>query len=130
MPIPLLTEEAIYPSEDILQAALGDIYPAFRQLSNWLAESQIAMEWRYYNDGKAWLCKCVHKKKTVLWLSAWEGYVQAGFFFTGKTCEGIPERLKRFEKNVGKLIPLVMKLSSEDQLDDLMTLVEYKKNLK
>ena len=95
-----------------------------------LAAANVSMEWRYYNDGKAWLCKCQFKKKTVLWLSIWEGYFQTGFFFTAVTSQGLPEHLQSFEKPVGKLLPLVMKLRGADQLDDLALLVDYKKSLK
>ena len=101
MPVQLLTEEAVFPSDDILQIALGSLYPAYQSLCGSLADAQIAMEWRYYNDGKSWLCKCTNKKKTVFWLSVWEGYFQAGFFFTEKTRDGVPERLQHFEKPVG-----------------------------
>ena len=47
------------------------------------------MEWRYYNDGKAWLCKVVNKKKTVFWLSIWEHYFKTSFYFTEKHLESI-----------------------------------------
>jgi len=130
MPVQLLAEEAIYPSDEVLAIVLGEVYPAYQALCESLSAAQIGMEWRYYNDGKAWLCKCTHKKKTVFWLSVWEGYFQTGFFFTEKTREGVPEHLQSFEKPVGKLIPLVMKISDKNQLDDLMQIAEYKKNLK
>ena len=29
-------------------------------------EYALTLEWRYYNDGKAWLGKVVHKKKIIL----------------------------------------------------------------
>ena len=130
MSIQLLTDEAIFPSEEILAIALDEIYPVYQSFCESLAAAQIDMEWRYYKDGKAWLCKCTCKKKTVLWLSVWEGYFQAGFFFTEKTRDGVPEHLQNFEPPVGKLLPLVMKISGEEQLGDLARLVFYKKNLK
>ena len=128
----LLAEEAIYPSDSVLQIALGERYPAYRQFYERLAALQISMEWRYYNDQKNWLCKCLHKKKNVFWFSVWEGWFQATFYFTETTYGGIPDHLKNFErlKNVGKLIPLIVKITSEDQLDALAQLIEYKKNLK
>ena len=126
----LLRDEAIFPSEEVMQAALGDVYPTYRVFCALLEAEEIAVEWRYYKDGKNWLGKCTRKKKTLLWFSVWEGYIQAVFYFTAATCEGLPERLKSFEKPIGKLIPLVMKLSGEDQLDDLAQVIQYKKSLK
>jgi len=102
------------------------VFQAFREL---LDEAAIVLEWRYYKDGD-WLGKCQHKKKTVLWLSVWEGYLQAGFFFTEATSQDVPERLRHFEKNVGKFVPLVMKISAAEQLDDLALIIAYKKGLK
>ena len=134
MPIQLLKDEAIYPSDDILQAALGEIYPAYQAFCELLANAQVSMEWRHYKDSKAWLCKCQHKKKTVLWLSVWEGYFQAGFFFTEATYEGVKDlpfdEQPIREKNVGKFVPIVMQVKSEGQLGDLEQLVAYKKSLK
>ena len=126
----MLLDEAVYPSEDILSAALGDIYPAYRAFCDMLEAAQVAMEWRYYKDSKAWLCKCQHRKKTVFWLSIWEGYFQTGFFFTQVTSEGVPAHLQIFEKPVGKFLPIVMKIDCEGQLGDLELLIAYKKSLK
>jgi len=130
----LLLDEAIYPSEDILQAALGDVYPAYQSFCGLLAEVQVSMEWRYYNDGKAWLCKCQHKKKTVFWLSVWEGYFKTAFFFTEAAYEGVKDlpfdEQPIREKNVGRSIPIVMELRAEGQFGDLEQLIQYKKSLK
>jgi len=134
MSLQLLKDEAIYPSEDILEAVLGDVYPAYRGFCSMLEAMQVGMEWRYYNDGKAWLCKCQYKKKTVLWLSVWEGYFKTAFFFTEAAYEGVrglpfDEQPIR-EKNVGKFVPIVMEMRAESQLGDLEQLVGYKKGLK
>lgn len=39
---------------------------------------QLSPEWRYYNDGKSWLCKMLSKKKNLFWLSIWEGCFRGG----------------------------------------------------
>jgi len=134
MPTQLLRDEAIYPSDDILEAALGGIYPAYRAFCAMLEANQVGMEWRYYNDGKAWLCKCQHKKKTVLWLSVWEGFFKTAFFFTETAYEGVQHlpfgQQPIREKNVGKFVPIVMEMRGESQLGDLELLVGYKKGLK
>jgi len=130
----LLQDEAIYPSEDILSAVLGNVYPAFQSFCGMLEAAQVALEWRYYKDSKAWLGKCQHKKKTVFWLSIWEGYFQTGFFFTQAAYEGVKDlpfnEQPIREKPVGKLLPLVMRVSDAGQLGDLELLVAYKKSLK
>jgi len=134
MPQMLLTEEAIFPSENILQAALGDIYPVYRAFFETLEAAQVTMEWRYYKDSKAWLCKCQHKKKTVFWLSIWEGFFKATFFFTEAAYEGVKglpfDEQPIREKNVGRSVPVVMEMCGEGQLGDFELLVAYKKSLK
>lgn len=32
-------------------------------------------EWRYYKDGKSWLCKITQKNKTIVWISLWEPFL-------------------------------------------------------
>lgn len=45
--------------------------------------------WRYYKDGKAWLCKVQKKRRTIVWMSAWKGYMQATVYVPGKFIEDI-----------------------------------------
>lgn len=101
-------------------------------------EYALTLEWRYYNDGKAWLGKAVYKKKTIFWLSIWEGFFKTSFFFTEKHLEAIAE-LDISEtikdeftkaKTIRKLIPMIFDVNKEDQLDDLLTIVRFKKSLK
>lgn len=80
----------------------------------------------------------VNGKKTVLWLSAWDGFIKTSFYFTEKTQPGvfeleIAEKIKQDFKQVdkvGKLIPLILDIDSEDRLDDLKKIILYKKSLK
>ena len=138
MEIQLLRDPEIFPSGGVLASALGDSYGAYKAFSEKLPDCGVETEWRYYNDGKAWLGKCVHKKKTVFWLSVWDGFFKTTMFFTEKTKEGIEglpirEDIKtKFAEagNVGKLIPLLLEIRSEADLDDAFTLISYKKGLK
>lgn len=133
----LLRDESTYPSEAVLAAALGSAFTAYQRFCILLKDIGIETQWRYYNDGKAWLCKCVKGKKTVLWLSVWDGYFKVSLFFTEKTRVGIQELAIADEikermasaSPMGKLIPLTLEIESENQLSDLATLVEYKKQL-
>jgi hypothetical protein len=57
-------------------------YPAYQALMQEvnLPETPWQVQWRYYNDGKAWLCKVSYKKKTVFWLSVWEACFKVAFY--------------------------------------------------
>ena len=47
----------IEPSSEVIAKALGDANNAYIKFINELASHDIQLEWRYYNDGKAWLAK-------------------------------------------------------------------------
>ena len=134
----LLRTSDVYPSNDVLAAALGSSYDAYTAFIQKLPQFSIELQWRYYNDGKSWLGKCIHKKKTVFWLSVWDGFFKITLFFTEKTCGGVHElpiddKIKaqfKAEKPVGKLIPLLLSVNSASALNDAYALIEYKKSLK
>jgi len=133
----LLTENPeIEPTADVLQSDLKESYTTFEELSAILTdEHSLTMTWKYYKDSKAWLCKVAYKKKTNFWLSVWDGYFKTSFFFLERHLEGIAnlETTKnsyRFEKEFGKMIPIVFDIKSSNQLSDLLKMVEYKKSVK
>ena len=119
-------------------SALGDSFAAYKSFIQKLPEYKIEPEWRYYNDGKSWLTKAVYKKKTVFWLSVWDGFFKVTFFFTDKTRSGIQELpIKKSiktkaanEGNIGKVIPIMLDIHSEPALKDAYTLIVYKQSLK
>ena len=136
----LLRDKEVIPDDQTLEMALGTVYPVFHHLMA-IIESEangLTCHWNYYNDGKAWLMKAIWKKKTVFWLSVWEGYFKVGFYFTEKTITGIhklpvsqsirdsiPEA-----RPVGRLFPVSINVKETDQTDDLVQLLNYKKHLK
>lgn len=136
----LLKDESIYPTDEVLKECLGNIYPIYASFISTITNDDFDLtpEWKYYKDGKAWLCKVVYKKKTIFWLSIWEGYFKIGFYFTEKTGKGIVDLdidnqlIENFYngKAIGKLKPLILDISSGEQISDLLTLVSYKKKIK
>ncbi len=86
----LLRDPAQQPGDKLFREILTEqLYKAYEELLKIIPESGLSYEWRYYNDGKAWLCKITHKKKTVAWLSLWENAFKTTFYFTEKTGAGI-----------------------------------------
>jgi hypothetical protein len=135
----LLRDPALYPDSPVLRDALGLQYGVYEQFIAAISAPEIGLEhtWRYYNDGKAWLCKIEFRKKTVLWLSVWEGHFKTAFYFTDKHAEGIEglpvageiKKAFREHKAVGKLRPLVMNVAGADQLNDLLAIIRFKKSV-
>ena len=136
---PLLNEQEIFPSNEVLKSVLVESHLAFEQLSAILTNEQgLVLEWNYYKDGHSWLCKVLNKKKNLFWLSAWDKFFKASFYFTEKPLESfaaldisetLKEELSR-AKPIGKLIPLVIEIRASEQLSDLLKIVEFKKKLK
>ena len=133
-----LRDENIFPDETVLQKILGVSYETYKKLLELFHENDMIHEWRYYRDGKAWLCKVQKRKKTVVWMSAWTGYMQATVYFPEKHMERIQsldlqEAVKKkieTTKQVGKSIPCIFELRDETILDDFQKVINLKMECK
>ena len=122
-------DESQYPEEELLKAVLNQSYPAYRKLMDLFAQNELNPEWRYYQDGKAWLCKVQKKKKTIVWMSAWKGYMQAVIYFPERYMEQVYKldisemAIEKFKasKNVGKSKPCIF------QIRDASILIDFEK---
>jgi hypothetical protein len=137
---PLLNDKSIPVTDEVLRMTLGKSFPVYQKMMETITgpEYGLAPEWKYYNDGKAWLCKVAYRRKTIFWLSAWDGYFQTSFYFLERHCQGIAEldidaQIKdqlKSAKPFGTLFPVTLKMSGKEQTRDLLKIIEYKKNLK
>ena len=140
MEVQLLREQEIFPSSEVLQDVLGKVYDVWVEMENLVTQGELALtfDWNYYRDGKSWCCKVCHKKKTVFWLSVWEGFFKTAFYFTEKHLKGISdldisEQIKEDfcrMKPIGKLLPMVISIDKQEQLVDLLKIVKFKKEAK
>jgi len=127
-------DKDVFPDDDALKAVLGRGYPAFLALLDILREHEISHEWRYYNDGKAWLCKTTRKTKTVAWMSARRGFIAATFYIPERHIDGlygldISEETKariRETKNTGKSKGVTFEVRSKAVLKDFEKVLLYK----
>ena len=137
---PLLTDEAEYPSDEVLARHLGKAKAAWDAFTARLAVdfSDALLEWRFYHDGKSWLCKVVRKKKTVCWVSIWDQAFRTTFYFTAKSDQEI-DRLPiaqelrdayRAQSSGSKLKPITIEVNSRKALADVFTLFGYKSGSK
>jgi len=133
-----LKDETVFPDDAVLQKALAASYRAYQQLLGLFEKHGLKHEWRYYKDGKAWLCKVQKKAKTVIWMSAWTGYMKATIYFPERYAEGIlglpiSEEAResiRNDKNVGKSKPCTFEIRDETVLKDLETVLIHKMTVK
>lgn len=133
-----LRDESVYPDESILKSVLENSYSAYIELLKLYDDNGMNLEWRYYKDGKAWLCKVQKKKKTIVWMSAWRGYMQAAIYLPARLTDQIyalniteetRERIKT-TKNVGKSKPCIFEIRNTDIIKDFTEVMEFKVSAK
>lgn len=144
----LLRDPKVNPTDEIIAEGLGVVTNTYIKFIDILNQNDInLMNWRYYNDGKAWLSKGEYrwvtnrgtiKVEPIFWLSIWNGFFKVSFFFSTKTQSEllslpISQEVKKLIKKtsaMGKImrfIPIVFDISDDKYLDDLLVLVQFRK---
>ena len=144
----LLRNPDIKPSMDVIAKALGEANSAYIAFISKLANHDIQLEWRYYNDGKAWLAKGLYKwtgvrggknETTIFWLSIWDGFFKVTIYVPEKAradVSSLPldDEIKLMiadSKQMGKLnyFPLVFNIYSDEMFKGFFSLADYKKGI-
>lgn len=144
----LLRSPDLQPTSDVVAKALEEANEAYMKFVNELANHDIQLVWHYYNDGKAWLAKGLYqwtgvrggqKEITVFWLSIWDGFFKVTIYIPEKNraeIDNIPfeHEIKRMiadSKQMGKLktFPLVFDVCSDEMLEAIFSLVDFKKKI-
>ncbi|MCG2811993.1 MAG: DUF3788 domain-containing protein [Candidatus Aminicenantes bacterium] len=135
-----LNDPDVFPSDPVLARQLGKAKPAWDAFTLLLKNDypQISPEWRYYNDGKSWLCKVTQKAKTICWVSAWDRFFKICFYFTAKaetaiSASALDSELKHsFLHPKGKcsLRPVITEVRKKADLKPIKELIEIKLKLK
>ncbi len=134
----ILKDKNVFPTNEILADVLETSYPAFEAFSASATASGLTLEWNYYNDGKAWLCKVLSKKKNLAWLIVYQGSFRVTSYFTEKHLERIAdleikESIKEEfyqTKPSGKLIPMSVLITEKELVKDALSMILFKKGLK
>lgn len=133
-----LNDESVYPDDTILQRVLTESFNSYIKLLALFVRADLTHEWRYYRDGKAWLCKVQKKKKTIIWMSAWPGFMKATLYFPERYADDLAglevgdETRDRIlsAKRVGSSIPCMFEIRNDEVLKDLEIVMNYKISLK
>ncbi|MFV0528412.1 MAG: DUF3788 family protein [Lachnospiraceae bacterium] len=144
----LLRDATIKPTAEIIADGLGVTNAIYTKFIEELRKYSISlMDWRYYNDGKAWLSKGeykwttargTNKVKPIFWLSIWEESFRVSFNFSEKIraeliALPISEATKKIICNTEpngktiKFLPIVFNITEGNQLNDIYVLVEFRK---
>lgn len=78
-----------YPEDTVLTRCLGEAKHAWDTFMEILKTEfpLIQSDWRYYKDGKSWLCKVTKKKKTICWVGVFENMFKTTFYLTDKAAD-------------------------------------------
>ena len=112
----------------------GRSYRAYCALLEFFDQNGMTHEWRFYRDGKAWLCKVQKKNRTIIWMSAWKGFMKATVYVPLKHMDAVyalpvsDETKERFRatKNVGQSKPCIFEVRNQKALRDLDTVMQFK----
>ena len=91
-------------------------------------------EWKYYNDGKQWLFRMNHRKKTIFWIGVYPATFSITFYFGDKAetlivNSDLPEPIKdefKTAKRYGKIRGISIKMTDEKDVDNVQKLVALK----
>lgn len=140
----------IQSTGDVIAEALGGVYNAYVKFVNELESHDIHLEWRYYNDGKAWLAKGLHKwigvrggqnEAIAFLLSIWDCFFKVTIYVPEKARADafslpLDDEVKQMiadSKQMGKqqkFFPLVFDLCSDEMFEAIYTLVDFRKRMK
>ena len=145
----LLRNPNMQPTDDVIAKALGESNDAYIKFINEIASHDIHLDWRYYNDGKAWLAKGLfkwtgvrggQKETTVFWLSIWDGFFKVTIYVPEKaradvlslTLDNEVKLMIEATQQMGKLkyFPIVFDLCSDEMFEAVFLLADYRKSIK
>lgn len=146
----LLRDPNVAPTGEVIAKALGEANNAYLKFIDELARHDIQIEWRYYTDGKAWLAKGLYRwtgvrgcanEKTIFWLSIWDSFFKVTIYIPEKSRADalilpLDDKVKLMigdSKQMGnrlKFFPLAFDLSSDEVLETVYTLADFRKSLK
>jgi hypothetical protein len=140
MGTPILSDPSQFPTDKIIFSHLGKAQTLWRALFQFIADAHpdFTQEWRYYRDGKSWLMKVQHKKKTVFWLSILKGSFRTTFYIHEKArklveASTISQELKaqfRKAEGSGKLRGVRVAYKNKKDVESAKELIRIKLRVK
>lgn len=145
----LLRDSNLKPTSEIISECLGMANGAYIKFIEGLKNFSIDVDWRFYNDSKAWLGKALYKwtntrgtekEMTIFWLSIWSGFFKVSLYIPEKARADslslqLDDEVKKMienSKQMGKLkfFPLVFDLCSDELFDEIYILANFRKTIK
>jgi hypothetical protein len=136
----LLNDKEIYPSDSYIFSIIGDKQIFWRSIMIYMHDNYKDSEgkWNYYNDGKRWLFKMVHKKKTVFWAGILNDTFRVTFYLGDKAetiiqNSDLPRSTKeefRTAKKYGSIRPVSFVIKDKTDAGNVLKMIGLKSKLK
>ena len=136
----VLTDKNQFPTDEVIFSYIGKskIYweSIFQHIH--INHPDFAEQWRYYNDGKAWLLKVTRKSKTIFWLSIYKDLFRITFYFCDKAeptimessvSDQIKEQFKN-GKRYGKIRGITLIIDNKKVIEYIKALITIKLSIK
>jgi len=137
---PCLNNKNEHPDDVVLAHHLGNTKTVWDGFIALLGREYPAItgEWRFYNDGQSWLFKVTRKQGTVCWVSVWDGFFKATFYFSDKAADLISASTldqaykTQFTdgKHYGKIRGITVELKTLNDLEAVRQLIAVKLKVK
>jgi len=143
-----LREYGVTPTREVLEKVLAGSYTAYETFQDKLPELEMEQDWKWYTPHKVWCAKGQYfwtttrgtrKEKVLYWLYVYEGYFNVAVWFKEKNrAEVLKAKVSEKTKQVIRdaktemglpTFPVVFKVTTEECLSDIYTLINCKKNL-
>jgi hypothetical protein len=135
-----LSDKEVIPTDDYVFSIIGEKKILWESLMKYLSEhyNEISGSWNFYNDGKQWIYKLVHKKKTIFWLSLIKYTFRITFYFGDKAepvidASDLPETLKESFKTgqrYGKIRGITLRIQDPSDVELAKKVVAIKMKIK
>ena len=135
-----LTDKNIVPTEKLISSIIGYNEVFWQRIMKNASDNypEITGGWNYYNDGKQWLFKLVHKKKTLFWASLMNDTFRITFWLGDKAEPFIEEAILppfikdefRNARKYGSVRPLSIIVREQSDADNVITLISLKYKIK
>ncbi len=132
---PIKDDPGVLVDQAMIRKALQGNYPIWQRLEEALTgdEFGLVVAWQFYRDG-GWLAKLLRGKKTLAWLTIWEGFPRMTFYFPGRHREpltglDIPAELAAMIERApmsGATLPVSLELHSATDVAAALTILRYK----
>jgi hypothetical protein len=132
----LFDDKNVRPTDELVFSHIGKKKDLWIDLMNHVDSNYKGSEgqWNFYNDGKRWCHKRVFKKKTLFWLTVYEGSFTVTFYFGDKAetvilSSELSQQIKddfKTGKRYGKIRAISIPVTHKDDLIPVRQLIEIK----